>query len=292
MTRRLNYAICGALLFFGVCQSQMEGQTAPVPPAQPKVQIYLTASNRDGSPAVPMQSDLSVKIDKQPAEISSLRSLKDEPLVFTLLIDASTSEGRDAESIRNAAKSIFQSLSNGGNKGYIGVFDVALRLSNRPLQNSEAQRALDGFKFGGATALYDAIGQTCTRALSRSGNPSAPRRLIILLSDGDDNQSHLQPAKAEEVADEQGVAIFSLTTESDATKGGHFLRELANTTGGKVISSRKLEDGVTPLLNAIDNQWEVDLTIPENLDKKPHSLAIEDSQKGVRVSAPVHILLP
>jgi len=270
----------------------MGGQTSPLPPAQPKVFIYLTASNRDGSPAVPMQSDLSVEIDKQPAQIASLRSAKEDPLLFALLIDGSRSEGRNAESIKNAARTIFQSLSTGGNKGYLGVFDDAVYLSRAPLQSADAEKFLSGIKFGGPTALYDAIGYTSTQSLNRSGAPQFPRRMIILLSDGDDNQSHLQPAKAEEAANEQGVAIFSLTTESDATKGGHSLRELGNTTGGKVISARKLEDGVAALLSAIDEQWAVELAIPKNLDKNSHSLAIEDSQKGVRISAPVHILLP
>jgi Mg-chelatase subunit ChlD len=239
-----------------------------------------------------MQGELSAKIDKQPAQITSLRSARQDPLLFVLLIDVSTSEGRNAESIKNAAKMIFQSLSAGGNKGYLGFFELTLRLSNRPLQNSEAQSALNGIKFGGPTAIYDAIEQTCTGVLSRAANPGVPRRLIILLSDGDDNQSHLQSAKADEVAAEQGVAIFSLTTESDATKGGHFLKELGNTTGGKLVSARKLEEGIAPLLNAIDQQWAVELAISGNLDKKSHSLAIDDSQKGIRISAPVHILLP
>jgi hypothetical protein len=292
MSQRLNYAIFGALLLGIACQSRMDGQAAPVPPTQKQFRIYLTASNSDGSLAVPVQADLSAKIDKQPVQITSLRPAKEDPLLFALLIDTSTSQRRDAKSIENVARMIFQSLSTGENKGYLGGFDVTMRLSREPLSNSDAQRALNGIKFGGGTSLYDAIAQTCAQALSRPKNPGFPRRLIVLLSDGDDDQSRINRAKTEAIALQEGVAIFSLTTEDIDRQGERFLKGSSKNTGGQAIFVKRLEDGVAPLLDAISKQWALEFAIPETLDEKSHTMSIEDAQQGVQISAPALILFP
>lgn len=213
---------------------------------------------------------MSALIDKQPAQITSLHSAKEDKLLFALLIDVSASENKNAESIRSAAKQLFQSLAAPGNQGYLVAFNHTVAMSKRPLQTFEAIQAIDGLKFGGGTALYDAIGQACSGILSRSGNPSFARRVILLLSDGEDNSSRLNRVGVDEIAAEEGVAIFSLKSRKEDTYGSPFPMEAGKKTGGRLILEKELAEGVTPLLNAISEQWALDLVPPKAPDKKSH----------------------
>jgi hypothetical protein len=253
--------------------------------------MFFTASAKDHSPEMPSLSELDASIDKQPVQITSLRSATDDKLLFALVLDVSTSQAPRAGPIKEAAMQLFQALAASGNQGYLVVFDVGVMKSKRPLQFSEVQGALDRIKFGGGTALFDAIGQTCTTILSRAGNPDFPRRAIVLISDGDDNQSRMTPKEAIEAAEKEGVAIFSLATSSAQGPGERFLGDATRNTGGQESTAKNIEDGVKPLLSAINGQLAIDLASPVPPDQKLHSFVISTSNKNVQLSAPAKILI-
>jgi Mg-chelatase subunit ChlD len=164
-------------------------------------------------------------------------------------------------------------------------------MSKKPLQIIEAQEVLDKVRFEGGTAIYDAIGETCTKILSRSGNPNLLRRTIILITDGEDNSSHINHVKAEEFALENGVAIYSLATDNSDSRGNQFLRDASNITGGQVVKTTNIEEGVTPLLTAIHGQWSMSLVPFQARDQKWHSLTVKTSKQDVLLSAPAMIFL-
>jgi VWFA-related protein len=255
--------------------------------------VFLTASGKHDSPATPAQSELSVSVDKQEAQVDALRSAKNAALLFAVVVDTSKSDSSSADLIRKSALQLFQSLSIDGNQGYLVLFNVSMVISRQPLQVSQAQSVLDAAKFDGGTAVYDAIEQTCVQKLSRSGNPNAPRRVILLISDGEDNMSHVTHTHAEETAEKEGVAVFSLVARSSLAgpRGEHFLKEVSHDTGGQAISVKNLMDGVAPVLTAIENQWALSFVPAQSLDQKLHSLDIKTSQKDIRISAPAHIFV-
>jgi hypothetical protein len=152
------------------------------PPDNQSVQVFLTASGSHDSPVTPTQSELSVPVDKQPAQLNTLRAAKSDVLLFAVVVDTSRSDAGGAALIKKAALELFQGLSTGGNQGYLVLFNVSVAPSRQPLQVSQVQDVLDSAKFGGGTAVYDAIEQTCIQKLSRSGNPNTPRRVILLKS--------------------------------------------------------------------------------------------------------------
>jgi Mg-chelatase subunit ChlD len=289
MISQFDRILCGALLLCAASQSHV-GAQAPAQQAPDKkpIEIFLTASGNNVPAQVPPPSELTVYVDKQPVQAVSLHSAKNEPLLFALLVDVSTSQAKEAGSVKDTAWKIFERLSNEGNRGYLVFFENEIVFSKVPLQPSRAQAALDQVKFGGGTALFDAIGKTCVQLLTRSANPDAPRRAILLLSDGLDDQSRMHPKEAEEVAEKEGVAIFSLS-ESGVEAGEHFLNEASHATGGQSIVVRNLEEGVTPLLAAIREQWVLTLLPQQDPDQKLHSFAVKSSEKDVRISVPARI---
>lgn len=295
MIQRVIYLFCSAQLLGIACGNHAAAQGTPVlPPASPAIQVYLTAAGKADSAPTLTQSELTASIDKQPVQVTSLRSSKDEKLLFALLVDTSKSRASQAKSTREAAMLLFQSLATDGNQGYLVLFNETSSMSKRPLQTSEARETINDIQFGGGTALYDAIYSTCRDILSRYKNPDFPRRVIILISDGGDNVSRVYQSEAEGIANAQGVAIFSLATPNPnyERRGELILNDVSNPTGGKVILDGGLEEGVAPLLAAINRQWVVSLVPQQVPDKKLHSLVVKTTQRGVTLSAPSKIFLP
>jgi VWFA-related protein len=287
--------LLGGIVLFSAASSQEQTavQNAQFPTDHKSVQVFLTASGKHNSPITPMQSELSVSVDKQLAQVNTLRAAKSDALLFAVVVDASKSDAGGAALIKKAALQLFQGLSTDGNRGYLVLFNVSVAISRQPLHVSEAQSVLDAAKFNGGTAVYDAIEQTCIQKLSRSGNPDTPRRVILLISDGEDNQSHVTHTTAEETAEKEGVAVFSLITESSLAgpPGEHFMKEVSQDTGGRAISVKNPTDGVAPLLTEIEDQWALSFVPAQFLDQKLHALGIKTSQKDIRISAPAHIFV-
>ncbi len=292
MRLRWKQLLCGIVLVSAVSGQEQTAVQKPQSPTDNKsVQVFLTVSGKHDSPVTPAQSELSVSVDKQPAQIHTIRAAKSDALLFAVVVDTSKSDAGGAALIRKAALQLFQSLSIDGNHGYLVLFNVSVAVSRQPLQVSQAQSVLDAAKFGGGTAVYDAIEQTCIQKLSRSANPDTPRRVILLISDGEDNQSHVTHTDAEETAEKEGVAVFSLITESSLAgpQGEHFMKEVSQETGGRAISVKNPTDGVAPLLTAIEEQWVLNFVPAHPPDQKLHSLGIKTSQKDIRIFAPAHI---
>jgi hypothetical protein len=123
------------------------------PPDNQSVQVILTASGKRDSPVTLTQSELSVSVDKQPAQVNALRAAKSDPLLFAVVVDTSRSDAGGAALIKRAPLELFQGLATGGNQGYLVLFNVSVATSKQPLQVSQVQDVLDGAKFGGGTAV-------------------------------------------------------------------------------------------------------------------------------------------
>ena len=295
--------LCGVLLLCIASRNPMVAQAAPA--SNRPLQIYITATGKDDTSPIPTLSKMSGSIDKQAAHITSLRSANADKMRFALLVDASNSENKQAASIREAAVQLFQDLLEQGNEGYLLVFNEQVITSSKPLQLSEVRQALESgvrqthecVKPCGGSAINDAIAFASQKILNKHGNPETPRRVIFLISDGDENASKIFLGEALEIAIREGVEIFSLQTGTsemgsiDARHAVRFLQLASLDTGGLAFRPKKLEEGVPLLLGAIHRQWVLDVVPPQVPDQKLHTLSIKSSEKNVQISTPAQIFL-
>jgi len=289
--RQWLHLLVGAFLLGVAVQNQSAAQSKSSPPAKSAAQVFVTASAKDGSVETPSTSDLTASIDKQPAQVVSLRSAKDDKLLFAVLVDISKSEAPNAQLEKEVALKLFEALSTEGNQGFLVLFNHRLAVTKVPLQPAEAQAALSGASFGGGTAVYDAITVTCTQMLNPPVNFDSRRKAIVVLSDGDDNSSHVTPGKAEEAAETAGVAIFSLSAGTTGFAGEEFLKRASLDTGGQAFISKNLVQGTAALVDAINGQWALSLLPSQAPDQKLHSLTVKISKKDAHLSAPAKIPL-
>jgi Mg-chelatase subunit ChlD len=256
--------------------------------------VYVTVSDKKNLPAPLPESSLAVSIDKHPVQVMSLEQADHENLAFAVLLDTSGSNWDHADGLRKAALEFFQDLSANNQEGYLITFNVIASATSKPISASQAQKMLAALRFSGGTALFEAIKATCNTRLARTANPSTPRRVILLLSDGDDNYSHTTLAQAENVAQQEGVSIFSLSIPSQESSptAGYVLKQLAHATGGVNIIDKDLLRGAKSLVGAVNAQWELGLATPPYTTLQLHPLKITSFQEGVIVSAPSQIALP
>jgi VWFA-related protein len=293
----------GVLLLCIASRNPTLAQSAPS--SNRPLQIYITASGKDDSPPIPTLSKLSGAIDKQAAQITSVRSANADKMRFALLVDASNSETKQAASISDAAVQLFQGLLEQGNEGYLLVFNEQVITSSKPLQLSEVRQVLESgvrqahecVKPCGGSAINDAIAFASQKLLNKPGNPETPRRVILLISDGEDNASKIYLGEALDIAIKEGVAIFSLqtgTSEMGSSEARHarlFFEVASLDTGGRTFRPKRVEDGVPLLLEAIHKQWVLEVVPPQVPDQKLHTLSIKSSEKNVQISAPERIVL-
>lgn len=290
-TNRRFAAVCALLLALpGTDLLSAQSPTQPFA-GKSSIAIYVTASGPHGAEISPDAGSIRVFVDRRAAQVVSLRDGSKDDLLYVVLVDVSQSSKEKADLIRQAAAEVFANLSGKGARGYLAAFNEQMGVSKTPLTATQTETALNKINFGGGTALYDAIRKACAVVLSGTANPSTPRRVIVLLSDGGDNSSHANARQVEQLAERDGVAIFSLGTGTGKSGEQEVLDELSRKTGGRAISSQDLNDGVLQLVQAIHEQRVLSIVSPQVRVGSLQKLAVKSAQKGVEISAPSEVLI-
>ncbi len=124
-------------------------------------------------------------------------------------------------------------------------FDTAAELVTDLTDDVAAlQKGVMGLRPGGGTALYDAIYFACREKLMQDQPLYKFRRAMVLLSDGEDNQSRYTRDQALEMAQKADVTIYTISTNIShiTTDGDKVLRYFAAETGGQIFFPFKATD--------------------------------------------------
>lgn len=184
--------------------------------------------------------------NKPPREITSFEPQTGLPMRVGVLIDASNSiRDRFKFEQQSAIEFVQQSLKPEIDKGLVLAFDEIYEVMQDFTGDIDKLSAgIRKIAPGGSTALWDAVYYTCREKLMKEGTTSPVRRVIVLISDGNDTQSHVYRQEAIEMAQRAEVAIFTISTSlgMNNPEGDHNLRLLADATGGRSFFPVVLQD--------------------------------------------------
>ena len=240
------------------------------------------------------QADFKIIDDgKPPAEIRYFTSETGLPLRVGLLIDASNSiRDRFRFEQESAIEFLNQIVRRNSDEAFVIGFDSTPELkADLTDDTSKLSAGVRDLRPGGGTALYDAIYYACRDKLANAqSKKGAVRKAIILLSDGDDNQSRVLREEAVEMAERAEVIIYAISTNITGVKsrGDKILERFAEMTGGRVFFPYKLQDvadAFTGIQEELRSQYAVAYK-PEDLqaDGRFRSVSIEPSKnKNLRV---------
>ncbi|MGD0940224.1 MAG: VWA domain-containing protein [Terracidiphilus sp.] len=200
------------------------------------VNVFVNVTDRNGAVVGGLtREDFAVTEDGRPQEIAVFERQSELPLNLTLAIDTSGSVQKDLAEEANAARRFAHALLRAQDQMSLLQFATTVR-ELTPFTNkvSQIDRGLGQLHGDWATALYDAACMGSERLGGKQG-----RKVLILVTDGDDTASDATYATALEAALRNEVMIYSIIDvpiEASAGRdlgGEHALITLAEQTGGK-----------------------------------------------------------
>jgi VWFA-related protein len=226
--------------------------------------------------------------NRPPRQIMNFSAETDLPLRVGLLIDASNSiRDRFLFEQDSAIEFLHQIIRPKTDKAFVLAFDEVWDLTQD--FTGDLDKLTKGVKVirpGGGTALWDAVFYACRDKLMKGRETGPVRKAIILVSDGDDNQSRVLRQEAIEMAQRAGVIVYTISTNlsNNPDEGDRSLKMLAETTGGQAFFPFKLQD-VANAFHDINEELRSQYSVfykPENFEADGHFRPIQimaDSKK-------------
>jgi VWFA-related protein len=240
------------------------------------------------------QADFNILDDhKPPQAILNFRRETDLPLHLGLLIDMSGSVDSRFSFEQESATSFLQhSLRAGFDKAFVLGFNSHAQIAQDFTDDySRLYWAVHRLHNGGGTALYDAIYTACKEKFLKDHSDHPVRKAIIVVSDGEDNQSEHTRAQAIEMAQRAEVIIYAVSTDDSGLvlRGDHVLEQLADSTGGRVFFPFKMKD-ITRSFAAIEDELRSQYVVSYkpadfNSDGRYRSIEISSLKKDLQVRA-------
>ncbi|MGZ4788817.1 MAG: VWA domain-containing protein [Terriglobales bacterium] len=213
-----------------------------------EVNLFFVASEGKRLIGDLSQDELTIRDDrKAPAAILGFHSEKELPLRIGLLVDTSDSLKERFRFEQSAASAFLrQALSGPKDQAFVLGFSGHDSLMQDFTQDTDLlARAVSGLKIGGGTALYDAVRSSCEILLQHPEH-EVVARVLVILSDGQNNSGRVNLAQAIDVAQRAEVTVYTVSTASgspglsdpdshDVEEGNRNLRQLAEETGGRVL---------------------------------------------------------
>jgi Ca-activated chloride channel homolog len=280
------------------------------------VDVLFTVLNRRNKLVPDLQKeDFQVFDEKAPQEIRYFSKQTDLPLRIGMLVDTSNSIRDRIKFEQDASINfLFNVLRRGRDEAFVMTFDDAPEIIQAFTSDPGLLRdQIVQTRAGGGTAIYDAIYDACQNQLSHpprppGDQPDIVRRVMVLISDGDDNLSQHTRGEAIEMAQRTSVVIYTISTSTQwiqlsqtdpnkmanrkthLTEGDKILQDLADETGGRAFFPYHVDDldqSFQDIGDELRNQYSI-AYIPTNyvLDGRYHRIQIGvPNHKGYQVNA-------
>jgi VWFA-related protein len=224
-----------------------------------EVNVLFIAMNKHGKFVRDLNKDDFNILDdhKPPQAIVNFSQQTDLPLRMGLLVDTSGSVHGRFQFEQDAAVGFLQhTIRAHYDHAFVMGFNARNHVSqdftdNVSLLATGVQRLQDG----GGTALYDAIYSACKERLLKDDSDRPVRRALVILSDGEDNQSEHSRIQAIEMAQRAQVIIYTISTDDSGLilRGDKILQQLSDATGGRAFFPFKMKD-IKSSFSAIEDE--------------------------------------
>jgi VWFA-related protein len=229
--------------------------------------LYSVVTKREKLITDLNKEDFKVFDDGVQQEITSFSQPTDLPLRIGMVLDTSNSIRDRLKFEQDAAIDfLFNAMRRGKDQSFLMTFDDGPQIiKDFTGDTGDLRDTILKQRAGGGTALYDAVYAACQQLLNKSPLPPGPnpdvRRVLVVISDGDDNSSNRSRGAAVEMAQRAGVIIYSISTSTEWVnvddqrdpakrvnrkyakgEGDHVLEQLAGETGGRAFFPYRVDD--------------------------------------------------
>ncbi|HET7215375.1 MAG TPA: VWA domain-containing protein [Terriglobia bacterium] len=228
------------------------------------VNVYAVVRDNHGR-LIPdlTKNDFEIKEDNVPQQITYFNRETDTPLTLAIMVDTSPSQERVLDAEQNEAKAFLHQVLRPRDLTCVIHFDLEVELlqdfttDQRLLDKAVDETVINGGGHGvlpsplpgrniGGTHLYDAVYLAANELMSHE----VGRKVLILLTDGEDQGSQEKLGQALEAAQKSDCIIYAIDIVDRAFygfgnmgfNGDSVLHKLCEQTGGSVIKVKKIKD--------------------------------------------------
>ncbi|MGH9393727.1 MAG: VWA domain-containing protein [Terriglobales bacterium] len=303
MKHRSALGICMLLATAGLVPMGGAQQTPPPKPKAPQQGPALIVKNVNAVPLVFLALDkhhhfvpgltasqIQVFDNNVQQTVKKFDAEGNLPLRIALLLDISNSISTRWEFEQRAATDFLESvLVEGRDQAMVAGFDTSTHITQGFTDKYELlARAIASMRPSGGTALYDAVYSTAHDDFGPgASNPGEVRNVIVIISDGADDQSRYSREEALEMAEDAGAVIYTIGTEPTGLDGEYdrVLERFAEQTGGRSyfpIEARDLGTAFQAIVNDLRHQYVVTYS-PDNFlaNGEFHNVEVKVLLKGV-----------
>ena len=233
-----------------------------------EVALFFTATDHGKSVADLTQQELSIRDDqKPPAAILGFRSESELPLRLGLLIDTSASITSRFAFEQSAASNFMQKvLTSKDDLAFVVGFSNSVQImQDFTSDQTKIVKGIGALAPSGGTAVWDAVSFAADKLASQKETQPVAR-ILIVISDGENNSSQITLKQAIERAERDEVIVYAVSTQETAddsgndSVGNHALQTLAELTGGRAFFpgwSSQLNRSLDVLQQVIHNRYMV-----------------------------------
>jgi len=211
-----------------------------------EVAVFFSVTNHGKLVNDLAAKDVAIRDDnKPPVKVLQFAPQSKLPLRLGLLMDISGSLKPRFSFEKEAAGGFIQGmLSNPSDLAFVAGFSDDVKVTQDFTADvKQLSSGIDGLQIGGGTAIWDAVSYSCWK-LAAYPEKERVAKVLVVLTDGEDNLSRISLKKAIEDAENTGVTVYVISTKdfselgqygnpvSDADK---VLQALAERTGGEAM---------------------------------------------------------
>ena len=330
MRRGITLSILIAATWCAVSLHAQQPQPLPPPPAPPAeppytsgqsirqnvnlVDVLFTVLNRQNRIIADLNSEnFRVFDDDAPQQIRFFNRQTDMPLRVGLLLDTSNSIRDRLKFEQEAAIDfLYNVIRRDKDQSFLMTIDDDPEVVQGLIGDLDRLReVILKQRAGGGTALYDAIYLACQQLLKLPadvGNPDKDmRRVLVVISDGDDNLSRHSRGEALDIAQRAGVVIYTISTSTNwiltdqeagrgdlsnrkymKDEGDKVLQQFSDESGGRAFFPYHADDlaqSFSYIGQELRTQYSLAYVPPRVADGKFHKIRIEVNAKGLQVRA-------
>jgi len=315
----IKNVLAAILLFCALSGLLLAQEPKPNPPATPPVpqtptnpeiiksrvelvNVLMTVTDKRNHLVINMtRDDFHVFEDGKLQTVNYFSRETDLPLRIAILIDTSNSVRERLRFEQEAATDFLNTtIRRGKDQAFVVGFDIEPQLVQDYTDNTEAlANAIHGLKAGGVTSLYDAIFFSCKEKLYYFPPPEPYlRRVMIVISDGQDNQSEHTREDALAMAQRSEVTIFAISTNRSGTemRGDKVLRYLAEKTGGRAFfpfEASDLAENFQEIVHELRSQYSLAYVSTNNShDGTFRNILVQPLDKSLHIRAKTGYFAP